>query len=121
MSSKAKTADGRIEALRRKRSQIDARLALLAAREKAEARKRDARRKIIVGAAVLAHAGLDPFFRVALRELLRRAVTRPIDRAAILDLLAGSGGSNPRADASQSAEGRAWPGPLPSPAPQARE
>jgi hypothetical protein len=83
-----KTADERIEELRRKREQLDVRMAKLAAKQKSEARKRDARRKIIVGAAVLAHAEQDRFFRSALRDVLRAAVTRDIDRAVITDLLA---------------------------------
>jgi peptidoglycan/LPS O-acetylase OafA/YrhL len=52
-----------------------------------EERKRDARRKIIVGAAALAHAEVDPGFRAALRMALRAAVTRDIDKAVIPDLL----------------------------------
>ncbi|EJW10925.1 hypothetical protein A33M_3919 [Rhodovulum sp. PH10] len=62
-------------------------MARLAARQKNEARKRDARRKIIVGAAVLAHAEIDPEFRKTLREVLQAAVTRTIDREAVADLL----------------------------------
>jgi hypothetical protein len=57
-------------------------------RKEAEERKRDARRKIIVGAAALAHAEVDPGFRAALRVALRAAVTRDIDKAVIPDLLA---------------------------------
>ena len=57
-------------------------------RKETEERKRDARRKIIVGAAALAHAEVDPGFRAALRVALRAAVTRDVDKAVIPDLLA---------------------------------
>jgi hypothetical protein len=56
-------------------------------RKETEERERDARRKIIVGAAALARAEVDPGFRAALRVALRAAVTRDIDKAAIPDLL----------------------------------
>jgi peptidoglycan/LPS O-acetylase OafA/YrhL len=56
-------------------------------RKETEERKRDARRKIIVGAAALARAEVDPGFRAALRVALRAAVTRDTDKAAIPDLL----------------------------------
>jgi hypothetical protein len=57
-------------------------------RKETEERKRDARRKFIVGAAALDYAEIDPGFRAALRVVLRAAVTRDIDKAAIPDLLA---------------------------------
>jgi hypothetical protein len=57
-------------------------------RKETEERKQDARRKIIVGAAALAYAEVDPGFRAALRVVLRAAVARDIDKAAIPDLLA---------------------------------
>jgi hypothetical protein len=82
-----KSPSQQIEELRKKREQLDARMASLAARQKTEERKRDARRKIIVGAAVLAHAQVDSAFKTALQRALRQAVTRDIDRAAIPDLL----------------------------------
>jgi hypothetical protein len=50
-------------------------------------RKLDTRRKIVVGAAVMAYAELDPSFADRLQEILDVGVTRPVDRAAILDLL----------------------------------
>jgi hypothetical protein len=56
-------------------------------RKKTKERKRDARRKIIVGIAALAQADVDPGFRAALRVAVRAAVTHDIDKAAIFDLL----------------------------------
>jgi hypothetical protein len=56
-------------------------------RKETEERERDPRRKIIVGAAALARAEVDPGFRAALRVALQAAVTRDTDKAAIPDLL----------------------------------
>jgi len=60
---------------------------LLEAEEKTAERKRDARRKIIVGGAVLAHAALHPAFAAELRSVLQAAVTRDKDKEAIADLI----------------------------------
>lgn len=87
MARKSQTE--RIDTLRQKQEQIKAQLAALEARQKSEDRKRDARRKIVVGAAVLAHAEIDPSFCAALTKALHAAVTRDIDRAVIADLLEG--------------------------------
>jgi len=70
-------------------SQLAARRQLDAARKALRNRKRDTRRKIVTGAAILAHAADDPAFREMLRLLLQRRVTRPLDRAVIADLLDG--------------------------------
>lgn len=81
-----KTSD-RIAALERKKAQIAERLKTLSAQTAERKRKEDARRKIIVGAAVLAHAEHDPMFASRLREALDAAVTRPLDRKTLADLL----------------------------------
>jgi hypothetical protein len=82
-----KTAAERIAELEDRKKQIEAKLASLAAREKLAARKLDTRRKVIVGAAVLAHAEIDAAFASILKEVLAKAIQRPIDIAAIADLL----------------------------------
>ncbi len=82
-----KSLDQQLAELTRKRDQLEARRQALVAAKKNTDRKLDARRKIIVGAAVLAHAELDPGFADRLRQVLDQAVTRDIDRAVIADLL----------------------------------
>jgi vacuolar-type H+-ATPase subunit D/Vma8 len=79
----------KIAALKKKKQQLAARLQTLEAQAKGADRKRDARRKIIVGGAVLAHAALHPAFGKELASILSVAVTRPQDRQAIADLLGG--------------------------------
>lgn len=77
----------RLEQLQERKAKIEAQLKALEARDKAAQRKADTRRKIIVGGAVLAHAALHPAFAESLREALRAAVTRDMDKKAIADLL----------------------------------
>jgi hypothetical protein len=82
-----KSLDDKIADLTKRQQQLDAqRLALLASKKAAD-RKLDTRRKIIVGAAVLAHAELNPPFSAMLRDILSVAVQRDIDRLVIADLL----------------------------------
>jgi hypothetical protein len=82
-----KSLDDQLAELTRKRDQLEARRQALVASKKSADRKLDARRKIIVGAAVMAHAELNPSFADQLRAILNAAVTRAIDRNVIPDLL----------------------------------
>lgn len=77
----------RIAELEERKKQIEAKLATLTARNKVASRKRDTRRKVIVGAAVLAHAERDAEFAKQLQRVLTLAVMRDGDRQAIADLL----------------------------------
>jgi hypothetical protein len=69
--------------------QLAARRQLDEARQQFRDRKRDARRKIITGAALLAEAQRNPAVGQLVRSVLQARVTRPIDRAVIADLLNG--------------------------------
>ena len=69
--------------------QLAARCQLDEARQAFRDRKRDARRKIVAGAVLLAHAGRDPAFRHLLCAVLHEHLTRPQDRALFRDLLDG--------------------------------
>ncbi len=69
--------------------QLSARRQLDEARIQHRGRKRDARRKIVIGAVVLAHAEHDPAFRRTLCLILQEHITRPHDRALFVDLLGG--------------------------------
>ncbi len=82
-----KTSEERIAALEARKKQIEAKLASIEARQRVTARKLDTRRKVVVGAAVLAHAEIDAPFAALLREVLIKAVQRPADQQAIADLL----------------------------------
>ena len=87
MPRSQKSLDEQLAEITKRKDQLEAkRLALLAVKKSAD-RKLDARRKIIVGAAVMAHAELNPSFADALREALDAGVQREIDRAVVADLL----------------------------------
>ncbi len=87
MQRPRKSLDQRLAELTRRKEQLEARRLALLAVKKTSDRKLDTRRKIIVGAAILAHAELHPIFAEHIREVLDRAVQRELDREAISDLL----------------------------------
>jgi hypothetical protein len=82
-----KSLDDKIADLTERQQQLTARRLSLLASKKTADRKLDTRRKIIVGAAVLAHADLHPDFSTTLRGILSVAVQRDIERRDIADLL----------------------------------
>ena len=81
------TKTDKLAALKQKEQQLKAKIAALEARQKTADRKKDARRKIVVGGAVLAHAALHPAFADELKAILKVAVTRDSDRETIGDIL----------------------------------
>jgi len=85
----------RIAAIKAKQEQLAARLKPLAARAKLEDRKRDTRRKIIVGGMVLAAMERDEDFAARIAALLGAYVGRPNDREVIADLLPGGAAAAP--------------------------
>jgi exonuclease III len=87
MAAHHKSLDELISDEQRKADEARARIAELKARQRAEDRKKENHRKIIVGAAAMAHIKIDPQFRKVLREALNVAVPDPKHRAVIPDLL----------------------------------
>jgi exonuclease III len=87
MAHVRKTTEELIAEEEKKSEQVKARMAELKSRQRVEERKRDNHRKIVVGAAVIAHIRIDPRFRKAVQEALNNAVTDPKHRAVIPDLL----------------------------------
>ena len=78
-----RTPEERIAELEKQQAQIKARLQKERAKISAQKRKDDTRRKIIVGAALLAHAEHDPAMKDQLWRILDSQVTRPQDRALL--------------------------------------
>jgi hypothetical protein len=95
MQRPRKSVDEKLSELIKQKQQLEARRLTLLASKKSADEKLDTRRKIIVGTAVLAHAGLDPNFSSVLRGILSAAVERDIDRRAIADLLDSPQTSSP--------------------------
>lgn len=69
--------------------QLAARRQLDEARQVHRDRKRNTRRKIVAGAALLTEAAHNPSLKQIIRSVLQARVTRPVDRAVIADLLDG--------------------------------
>jgi exonuclease III len=82
-----KTTEELIADEEKKSEQVKARISELKSRQRVEERKKDNHRKIVVGAAVIAHIKIDARFRKAVQEALSTAVTDPKHRAVIPDLL----------------------------------
>jgi hypothetical protein len=101
----------RIAALKQKQEKLAARLNTLSAVAKKEDRKRDTRRKIVVGGSVLLAMEKDPILAERVKAALAQTVGRPIDREVVADLLppspAGAAGMAALAAASATDAGRA--------------
>lgn len=82
-----KTDAERLEALKQREAALKAARARLESRIKDEERKRDTRRKILIGAAVMAHAKRQKEFALALRHALNAVVTKEADRELIKDFI----------------------------------
>ena len=105
-----KNVDERIARIKQQREALAQRLNALEQKSKSEARKRDTRRKIIVGGAIIVQMEKDAGFAAAVRQILAQSVGRQNDREAIADLLAAASGV-----ASAAAPERAAVSPAPAP------
>jgi hypothetical protein len=74
------TQKSKLETLKDQAAKIQARIAELERREKAQSRKEDTRLKLIVGAACLADSALHEETRTRLRGIVEKAVKAPRDR-----------------------------------------
>lgn len=80
-----KTPQEQREELLKQKQQLEKRLKALDARQTAQERKDDTRRKILAGAIVLHHAKLKPDFKKWLAGELTKALDKPHDRALFTD------------------------------------
>ncbi len=90
MNGLRKTLHERIMEEEKRHEESKAALADLKARARELDRKFDVRRKIILGAAVQAHAKVNSRFREELRRAVCAAITRPQDRAVLPEFFAES-------------------------------
>lgn len=86
-ASKKKTDAERLEALKQQEAALKAKIARIETKTKDQERKRDTRRKIIIGSAVMAHAKIDKPFADRLGQILQVAVLRDTDKELIKDFL----------------------------------
>jgi predicted nucleic acid-binding Zn-ribbon protein len=75
----------KLERLRKKRAALQTRIARLEHRIKTRDRQNDTRRKIIIGAAVLDYAKIEPDFLERLSQILDAAVLKDRDKELIRD------------------------------------
>jgi hypothetical protein len=72
-------SNGKLALLLKRKAELDARIAQVSARDKAKDRKLATRRKIVIGACIMADVSRHPESGPVIEEMLRRAAT-PRDR-----------------------------------------
>lgn len=77
----------RLQRLKARQAQLAAQIAAAEQAERKAARTLDTRRKILLGAALLAELDTAPGLRPVVAEILNRRLTHARDRAAVADLL----------------------------------
>lgn len=70
----------RMEALKQRKAKIEQQIAAVKARQTAQERKEETRLKILIGAAMLADAKINPETAQVMQKILTRAITAPRDR-----------------------------------------
>ena len=88
MAGARKTPEETLAALQQKKQQVDAQIKATAARVRTAERKKDTRRKVILGGAVLAHMAHDATFKTAIVKLISEQVKRPEDRELFTHIIA---------------------------------
>jgi hypothetical protein len=86
----AKDIAAQLARIKEQEEKLAKRKSALEQKAKTEDRKRDTRRKIVVGGAVLDHMQKDSDFARVICDLLAQSVGRPTDKEVIADLLDGS-------------------------------
>ena len=81
-----RSTEAQLEALKKRKSQLAAKISSLNARQQKEAKRLDTRRKVVAGAIALEHCEHDPNFKELLGSLLNRFLTRPVDRELFIEL-----------------------------------
>lgn len=76
-----RSTDAQLDALKKRKSQIEAQISALNARRQKEAKRTDTRRKVVAGAILLEHCEHDASFKELVASLLNRFLTRDVDRA----------------------------------------
>jgi len=70
----------KMEELKQRKAKIDQQIAALQKRQAAQERKEDTRLKVLIGAAMLADAKLNPSTAAFVQEIVQRAITASRDR-----------------------------------------
>ena len=97
---RAKPIEERLAAAKAKQDALAARIDVLEAKARAQTRKDDTRRKVLVGATIIAQMEKDPAFARMAAGYLDNFIQKPKDRELIAPLLAKRGPSAPPANTS---------------------
>jgi hypothetical protein len=87
--TKPDTPTSRLEVLKQRKAKLEAEIARMEKGERARQRSQETRRKILVGAAVLAEMEAEPSLKGVIQDILKRRLTQARDRALLADLLNG--------------------------------
>ena len=79
--------ESRLEKLKQRKARLEAQITRAEQTERQAERRRDTRRKILIGAAVLAELDSRPDWQAVLTGILDRRLTQGRDRALLADLL----------------------------------
>jgi large subunit ribosomal protein L7/L12 len=107
MSSESDDPDAKLTALDDKIARLKARKQKLLNRRKAEERKRDSQRKIVIGGTLMKHAELNPEFHAEMWRILDAHVDRPYDRE-LLGLAPGPQDNAAPESEAETGPGHAW-------------
>ncbi len=95
--------EARLKQLQQRRDQLNTQLAALEARNRQAEKKREDRRKILLGALVLIDLSERPELRAWLAERLPGFLTRPEDKKLFADLLPPDDEASPKSPAGDGA------------------
>lgn len=91
----ANNVDSRLQKAMQERAALESKIRRLKSMQSTEARRADARRKIVVGAAILSMTKADPDFKKLIARILHERVTAARDRELLgLPPLASEGTGN---------------------------
>jgi septal ring factor EnvC (AmiA/AmiB activator) len=85
----SETVTSKLEKLKQRKAKLEAEIAKAETANRKAARAKETRRKILVGAAILAEIEAEPSLKGVLQDILKRRLTQDRDRELLADLLNG--------------------------------
>jgi hypothetical protein len=85
----SETVASKLEKLKQRKAKLDAEIARAQKSERERQRSQDTRRKILIGAAILAEIEQEPSLRGVVQDILKRRLTQDRDRELLADLFNG--------------------------------
>lgn len=82
----SETAASKLEGLMQRKAKLEAEIARAKKSERERQRSQETRRKILIGAAILAEIDQEPSLKGVLQDILKRRLTQERDRELLADL-----------------------------------